>query len=354
MTRKPLNLLLQGIIFSLIGLWFVGVSFAKDFDDSQAGHIEYPTWFIDSPFYDLTDHLEQAGSDGKKGLMVLFTTQGCSYCSAFIKRSLGDPDLSAIVKRNFDSIGMEIFDDVDMVGPVGESLSVKAFAKREGAAFSPTLVFYDKAGQRVFRVVGYQSPKRFQHTLDYVIGEHYRSSSFRDYYQRIARGESSPSSQMSLKKDPLFIKPPYVLDRSRFAAKQPLVVIFEKPGCTECADFHEDVLALKEVRDILGQFEVARFDASNDKTPIIAPDGKRVTSGNWYRQTDFSRVPALMFFNEKGNKVLETDELVRRQRMLNSLNYVLERAYEKDWTYQRFARSKGIERSLKESKKNSH
>jgi hypothetical protein len=30
--------------------------------------------------------------------------------------------------------------------------------------------------------------------------------------------------------------------------------------------------------------------------------------------------------------------------MLNSLMFVLERAYEKDWTYQRFARARALER----------
>ena len=32
--------------------------------------------------------------------------------------------------------------------------------------------------------------------------------------------------------------------------------------------------------------------------------------------------------------------------MMNSLNYMLEATYEKGWTYQRFARTKAIARSL--------
>ena len=115
----------------------------------------------------------------------------------------------------------------------------------------------------------------------------------------------------------------------------------------DCADFHKDVLALKEIRKQLGNFEVVRLDADDDKTGILLPSGKRMTPQSWFKQKSFTRVPALMFFDEKGNNVLETDALVRRQRMTNSVNFVLERAYEKDWTYQRFARSKGIERSLK-------
>lgn len=52
----------------------------------------------------------------------------------------------------------------------------------------------------------------------------------------------------------------------------------------------------------------------------------------------------LVFFDEQGREVLRTDALVLRQRMLNSLHYVLERAYDQDWTYQRFARARALER----------
>jgi hypothetical protein len=51
-----------------------------------------------------------------------------------------------------------------------------------------------------------------------------------------------------------------------------------------------------------------------------------------------------LFFNASGDEVLRTDSLVLKQRMDNSLQYVLEKAYAKGWTYQRFARTKSIER----------
>jgi hypothetical protein len=40
------------------------------------------------------------------------------------------------------------------------------------------------------------------------------------------------------------------------------------------------------------------------------------------------------FFNQKGRQVLKTDALILQQRMTKSLNFVLEHAYEKNWTYQ--------------------
>jgi thioredoxin-related protein len=81
------------------------------------------------------------------------------------------------------------------------------------------------------------------------------------------------------------------------------------------------------------------------------PNGHLTNPAAWYKSTDFSRLPALVFFDEKGRKVLETDALVKHQRMMNAINYVLERAYKKDWTYQRFSRNKAIERNINSSMK---
>jgi thioredoxin-related protein len=122
-------------------------------------------------------------------------------------------------------------------------------------------------------------------------------------------------------------------------------VIFEADGCEECPALHEKVLALAEVRELLERYEVVRLDARDEKTPVLTPDGRKTTSAEWYTDTGFTRLPAMLFFEEDGKEVLRTDALMLRQRMMNSLMYTLERAYEKDWTYQRFARSKAIERS---------
>ncbi|MDH3640068.1 MAG: thioredoxin fold domain-containing protein, partial [Gammaproteobacteria bacterium] len=319
---------------------------AKDFNDGDVAHIVYPDW-LKKDFLDLEDYLSEARSRDKHGLMVLFTTEGCSYCDAFIKRSLGNPELVSTVRKNFDSVGLEIFDDAEMTDAHGEILRVKQFAKREGAEFAPTLTFYGDGGERVLRVVGYQSPERFGMILDYVSGGYFRTESLRDYLKRTVVKPASPQlgGAARLKDDPLFTTPPYALDRRRFPASRPLLVIFEEVACDECAQFHEAVLSLPEVRELLKGFEIVRLDAADANTPVLAPDGSRVTPAAWFQNTDFTRVPALLFFDKKGNEVLKTDALVLRQRMMNSLLFVLERAYEKGWTYQRLARSKGIERN---------
>lgn len=214
--------------------------------------------------------------------MVLFTTEGCSYCDMFIYRSLGDPQLASLVQEHFDAVGPEIFNDAEMVDPRGGPSRVKEFAKRQGAGFSPTLLFYGEDGTLLHRAVGYLSPERFRLVLDYLIDGEYQSAPLRDYVVAREASAAPTRSDYELREDSLFGRP---------------------------------------------------------------PDGRRSNPAEWYADTGFSRVPALLFFEETGKEVLSTDALVLRQRMMNSLLYTLEGAYEKDWTYQRFARSKGVERA---------
>jgi thioredoxin-related protein len=273
----------------------------------------------------------------------------------FIKKNLGDPEIIAMVKQHFDSVGLEIFDDTSLVGPRGQETTVKAFARQEGVMFSPTILFYDSEGNRVMRITGYQSPERFKTSLNYVIGKHYQTQSISSYAKSIdnnkSKSKATPVSSAALKQDTLFASPPYILQRNVFPARKPLLVIFEEVANEECDIFHSKVLANKQVRDSLKDYEVVRLDSRDNKTIIVKPDGTRISSADWYKQEGFSRTPALLFFSEGGQTAIKTDNLVLEQRMMNSINYVNERAYTKGWSYQRFARAKAIERNVKKTAK---
>lgn len=341
MTRKLILFFNQFVLTLVLCNGFMSLSIAKDFDDRVIKHIEYPEWFKESPFLELPDNLKEAKANGKKGLMLVFGTEGCSYCERFIRLSLGNPEIAILVQKNFDSIGMEIFNDAEITSPSGQSVSAKQFAKNEGVQFSPSVIFYGENGSRILRLVGYQSPERFKKILTYVLSDADKGESLKHYLNRQAVLDSPESYNFALKKDVLFSNPPYILERGYRAEKKPLLILFEKAGCRECDAFHNTVLALKEVRHMMKKFDVIRLDSNNNKTLILAPNGKRITPALWYQQTKFTRTPAILLFNDKGNEVLKTDALVMRLRMVNSMKYVIERAYEKGWTFQRFGREVG-------------
>ena len=339
---KSLNILFATALFC----FGAGMTNAKGFVETDITHVAYPDWFHDSSFLDLSEEISTSASTGKKGLMLLFTTEGCSYCTAFIEQSLRDKEIVSSVKANFISIGMEIFNDTEMVDTKGIDIPIKAFAKREGVQFSPTLLFFDNTGKRVLRLAGYKTPAQFKPILAYLTGDHYQKQSLRDYL-KVTNNNSAITTTTKLQSDPLFEKPPYALDRSHFAAEKPLIVLFEETACSECNDFHTQVLASKKVRETLQHFDVVRLDANDKKTPVLTPDGKRTTPSEWFAANQFAQLPALLFFDEKGQEILQTDALVMENRMMNSMGLVLEKAYQKGWTYQRFARSKSMERMRK-------
>lgn len=316
---------------------------AEGFDDSIVAKIEYPNWFKDS-FLNLRDDLAEAREAGKDGLFLFFSTQGCSYCHLFIETSLADPTIAARIQEHFDTLGLEIFDDAELTDLAGEATRVKQFALDQGVEFAPTLLFYDGEARLVLRLTGYYDPERFGLALDYVTGRHYEQEPFRTWLAR-RTAPADPGEGGELIADSLFAAPPYALDRSRMPAGRALLVVFESGDCPRCPRFHQEVLQDPEVRLILEGMEVVRLDAGDGKTPVLTPTGERTTPAAWAAQQGFTQYPALLFFDEGGRQVLETDALVLKSRMLNSLGFVTERAYDKGWTYQRFARSRAVAKS---------
>lgn len=323
---------------------------AVDFDDGVIAQVAYPSWFKRS-LLDLPHDLEEAASAGKLGLFLFVSTQGCSYCHLFLKESLGDPAIVDRVQAHFDTIGLEIFDDAELVDFQGQVQPVKDFVLGQGVQFAPTLLFYapDGAGgaRLLARLSGYYEPERFGRVLGYLIEGHWQNQTLKDYLDArpsrpAATGKGAPPSLIP---DPLFAAPPYALDRSRVPATRPLVVVFESADCPRCVRFHREVLQDPEIRSELETMELVRLDVSDDRSPVLTPTGLRSTPAAWYGELGFTDLPALVFVSEGGETVLQSDALVLKSRMSNSLGFLRERAYEKGWTYQRYARTRSMGRA---------
>jgi len=325
---------------------------SSTFDDGAVYQIAYPVWFKQS-FLSLPDDAEMAAEAGKQGLFLFFTTQGCSYCHLFIEKVLGDPELSARLRGHFDSIGLEIFSDAELTDFAGEETRVKTFALDQGVEFAPTLLFVDTDGTPLLRLTGYYGPDRFGRVLDYLTTGAGAGRSWPEYLAAVrddgngdadTRADATTPAQ-PLRADPLFAEPPYVLDRSRFAGERPLLVLFEDDDCAPCEQYHQQVLADGAIRERLGGFDVVRLDAADAHTPVLTPAGKQTSPADWYQSLGFTQLPALAFFNEDGENVQATDALVLQSRMNNLIGFVIDRAYERGWNYQRYARSQALEKA---------
>lgn len=306
------------------------------FDDAEIASAADPAWFKQS-FLDLREDLTEARAAGRLGLMILFGTRGCAYCKAFIEHSLADPAIVTSLRRRFDVIHLEMFDDSRMKDPGGRELSVKEFARREGAQFSPTVVFYGLDGKVLKKVVGYQSPERFRRILAALPG----GEATPPAPEPVAapRAAAAPAAR-----DPLFDAPPHRLDRRRPAAR-PLFVLFDSANCAVCRDFRAEVLADPEVRARLARFQAVALDVGDGTSQVITPDGRALAPRQWYQELGFEHLPAMVFYDAAGREALRIDSLSYRQRMLNSLGYVLDQAHLRDMSYQRYARERSLARA---------
>ena len=336
-------------LLSLAALLLIGAlphpGHANDFDDGIISEVVYPDWFSATDFLDLEGDLSDALDDGKQGLMLFFSTQGCSYCHRFIQTSLSDPAIVERLRAHFDVLGLEIFSDEELTAPDGEAMPVKEFALRAGVQFAPSLLFYGRNGALLLRITGYYEPARFKRVLDYLLAGAYAEESFKSWERARLAAAQKPRAPLPLLHNPLFSPPPHALDRSRFPAARPLLVIFEEPGCERCPRFHEEVLRDREVIGRLAEFDVVRLDAADATTPVLRPDGSRSSGAHWAGELGFSQYPALVFVDERGGQILATDALVLKSRMMNQLGLVADKVYGRGWTYQRYARSKGLERA---------
>lgn len=318
------------------------------FDDREVMTVHYPDWFKQS-FLDLPDDAAVAAEAGKQGLFIFFTTQGCSYCHLFIDESLGDPAIARRLRDHFDALGLEVFSDAELTDFGGNATRVKQFALDQGVQFTPTMIFYDTQGQPLVKLPGYYGPERFARVLDYLVDGHHARVGLRAYLAQTEAEETGTAGGWTLPDDPLFEPPPHALARSAaMPAERPLLVLFEGGDCARCPRFHEEVLADGDIRAKLGGFDIVRLDAGDADTPVLTPNGERTNPQDWYAALGFTELPALAFFAEDGRRVLETDAVVLLGRMHNSIGFVAERAYERGWNYQRYARSQAMARARAE------
>lgn len=324
----------------------VALAVKKDFDVDKLRQ-DLPAWFMSTDLLDLSEAVADARDNGKQGVFVVVGTEGCSYCYKFYTSSLHDPEIGGLLQKDFDAVGFEMFDDKEIVDPKGEQISIKKFVKREGTNFTPTIMFYDTDGNQVFRKSGYQSPERFVKIMQYVREQHYKNTSFTAFINNAEK--KMATTALPLMNNHHFQSGPYALNRKQMAAARPMMVLFESANCKGCVDFHKEVLTEPEVDKTLQKFDVVRMEISDNSTPVITPAGDKLTPLSWYKSEDFNHLPAYLFIDENGNTGLKTDTFIGRSRIMNSLNYMLEKAYEKGWTYQRFARSQSIKRNQAKS-----
>ncbi|MBT4076396.1 MAG: thioredoxin fold domain-containing protein, partial [Gammaproteobacteria bacterium] len=120
-------------------------------------------------------------------------------------------------------------------------------------------------------------------------------------------------------------------------------VIFEQQQCHACDQLHSEPLNNDETKQLLKGFELRQLDAWSD-TPVITPNGNKITATEWARQLGIHYMPTTVFFNEQGNEILRIDSVVKLYRMRSILSFILTDGYKNFDTFQHWRRYISIER----------
>lgn len=309
-----------------------------EFDDfPMEDLIQYPPWFKQS-FLDLEEDLGEALENGKKGIVVYFGQKRCAYCRMLMEVNFGLADIIAYTRENYDVIPVDIWSTEELTTPGGETMSQREYAQRMDTTFTPSLIFYDAEGKIALKLRGYYPPYHFRAALEYVAGEHYKKEPFNVY---LARGDQTLRFEPGdLIEEEFFLPPPHNLDRSRFKAERPLVVFFEQGECHACDVLHTQPLKQRAIRQVFDHFDNVQLDMWSDE-PVVTPDGRQTTAKEWAKELELFYAPSLIFFDENGKEIIRVDSVVRFFRLRNVLNYVVNRGYLYEPSFQQWRVSLG-------------
>jgi thioredoxin-related protein len=111
-------------------------------------------YFFEQNLGDLSEELEIARDEGKKGVFVFFEMDECPFCHRMKKTVLSQPDIQDYFKENFHSIAIDVEGDVEIVDFKGQPMTQKEFAGKNRVRATPVLIFYDLEGKPVVRYTG--------------------------------------------------------------------------------------------------------------------------------------------------------------------------------------------------------
>ena len=224
MTTKTAVRVLSCLAVTLL-LCLSPCAMADKMDTYQIGahgqaNIKYPSWFKES-FFDLQEDLSDARKAGKRGVIVFFSQKNCNHCQAFIDNTLNDPATRHRVQENYDVVGLDIFNDLELTDIDGSRTTIKDFAETQRARLTPTLLFYGVENIRLVKIIGFYPPEKFNQVLDYIDGGHYQYVNLSQYLRSVQPRINVDSKGIDIDYS-LFAKPPLALDRSKSKGKRRL------------------------------------------------------------------------------------------------------------------------------------
>jgi thioredoxin-related protein len=291
---------------------------------------EYPDWFKHS-FLDLQEDLKEA-TDEDKRLVLFFHQDGCPYCNALVERNFAQKDIAEKAQQHFEIITLNMWGDRPVTYIDGTQYLEKTLAEALKVQFTPTVIFFDEKGKVVLRINGYHSPQRFNLDLDYAAKYNATKLSYRDF-MKANRPETVTSK--TLNDESFFNKDGFDYSAKVGKKARPFAVFFEQKDCPDCDRLHTRILPDKDLLSVINQFDNTQLDMWS-KTPIVTPQGEKMTAREWAKKLDIKYAPSIVVFNNEGKEIIRSEAAFKVFHTQGIFHYVLSEAYKKQPSFQRY------------------
>jgi thioredoxin-related protein len=133
-----------------------------------------------------------------KPLLVVFEQNDCRACDEMHAEGFVRPEAKRLLAR-FRVVRLDFHGRRSIVTPSGKRMREGEWARTLRVAYTPTLVFFDRGGNEVFRTDGYVRPFHLASSLDYVASGAYRDEpSFQRFVKARAESLRGKGTQIDL------------------------------------------------------------------------------------------------------------------------------------------------------------
>jgi thioredoxin-related protein len=140
------------------------------------------TGFFQQSFGDLSEELQTASSEGKKGVFVMFDDKDCPWCTKMKATILNQKNVQDYYRKNFRIIRVDSLGDGVITDFKGNETTEKQYAKESRVRATPVILFVDLEGNVIQRHTGaVRNVEEFLWLGEFVVDGHYDETTFPAY-----------------------------------------------------------------------------------------------------------------------------------------------------------------------------
>ena len=146
--------------------------------------------FFQQGFGDLTEELEIAREEGKRGVFIMFDDKDCPWCAKMKSTVLNQIEVQEYYRKFFRITRIDRNGDALITDFNGNDITEKDFADKTRVRATPVMIFYDLQGRPMYRHTGAsRDVKEFLWMGEFVAEEKYKTQRFTVYKRQKKKAE---------------------------------------------------------------------------------------------------------------------------------------------------------------------